>query len=129
MGFLSKKSMLVSLLALSLAACASTRTIPPTNPPVELQCDGDAGSHDVAQTITLQLKAGSTCDLVDVYFIQDKHGNNKLFKEHPRKSGDPHVVFDYTGTSPPLGDGAFFYYITKSHNSPNPDGGGGGFIH
>jgi hypothetical protein len=127
MGFLSKKSMLVSLLALSLAACTSTRTNLQTNT-VELECDGDAGSYDAADTITFQLKAGSTCDLKRVSFIQDKHGNSKLFKEHPRNSGDPHVVFDYTGTSPVPGDGAYFYYITQSHSSPNPDGGGGGII-
>jgi hypothetical protein len=132
MGFLSKKSMLVSLLALSLAACAtpiSKTPIPATNPPITLPCDGPAGAHPVAKTITFQLNAGSTCELQDVYFIPDNHGNDKLFKEHTRtKKGAP-VVFDYTGTSPPLGDGAYFYYITTAPNSPNPDGSGGGYIH
>jgi len=123
MGFLSKKSMLVSLLALSLAACASTRTIQPTNT-VELACDGDAGSHDVAKTITFKMKAGSPCDLQEVEFIQDQHGNHRHFTKHKSATS---VEFTYDG-QPILGDGAYFYYITKSTNSPNPDGGGGGII-
>jgi len=128
MGFLSKKSMLVSLLALSLAACASTRTIQPTNT-VELACDGDAGSHDVAKTITFKMKAGSACDLQEVDFTHDPHSNYTHFKKRPPATGaNPPVVFDYTESSPPLGDGAYFYYVTKSTNSPNPDGGGGGII-
>jgi hypothetical protein len=125
MGFLSKKSMLVSLLALSLAACATTRTIPPTSN-VDLPCDGDAGSHKVATTIKFEIAPGSTCTLKDVDFIQDEHGNSKhLKKTKPATSSDPTVVFTYDGSSALVGDGAFFYY--KTH-SPKGDGGGGGII-
>jgi len=124
MGFLSKKSMLVSLLALSLVACASTpipKTPIPAAAPITLPCNGDTGTHRVATTITF---TGSPCDLQDVDFIQDQHGNHKHFTKHKSATS---VVFTYDG-QPILGDGAYFYYITKSTNSPNPDGGGGGII-
>jgi hypothetical protein len=122
MGFLSKKSMLVSLLALSLAACTSTPIPPiPAATPITLPCNGDAGTHPVATTITF---TGSPCDLQDVDFIQDQHGNHRHFAKHKSATS---VVFKYDG-QPILGDGAYFYYITKSTNSPNPDGGGGGII-
>jgi ABC-type glycerol-3-phosphate transport system substrate-binding protein len=134
MGLLSKKSILVSLLALSLAACPSPATKPPPTTTIDLPCDGDAGSHGAATTITFKIKTGLTCDLVEVDFIQDPHKNYNHFTRHrsatagAATSGDPPVVFTYDG-QPILGDGAFFYYVTKSTNSPNPDPGGGGYIH
>ena len=132
MRFLSKKNLLVSLLVLSLAACTSTTRTTTKNPPVLLECDGDAGHYNHAVTpIPFQLSsnASSTCDLKDVNFIQDTRENYKFFTKRARPSGDRHVVFDYTGPSQIPGDGAYFFYITQSHNSPSPDGGGGGVIH
>ena len=131
MRSLSKKNMLVSLLALSLAACTTTtRTTIPQTTSVPLECDGDAGENNVALTTTFKLSpnASSTCDLVGVYFIKEtKHQNYKLFNQHA--SGATHVDFGYTGPPQVPGDGAYFYYITKGHSSPSPDGGGGGVIH
>jgi hypothetical protein len=128
MGFLSKRSMLVSLLALSLAACATPiqqTPIPATNT-IKLPCSGNVPQQHVATTITF---TGSPCELEDVDFIPDPHGNSQHFKKtKPATSADPTVVFTYGLTTPVPGDGAYFYYSTKSTKSPNPDGGGGGII-
>jgi hypothetical protein len=128
MGFLSKKSMLVSLLALSLAACAPPiqQTAIPAASSITLPCKGDVGTHPVAATITF---TGSPCELEDVDFIQDPHRNSQHFKKtKPATSADPTVVFTYDLTTSVPGDGAYFFYSTKSTKSPNPDGGGGGII-
>jgi hypothetical protein len=130
MGFLSKKSMLVPLLALSLAACAPPiqQTAVPAANTIPLPCKGNVGTQPVATTITF---TGSTCELEDLDFIKDPLGNYKHFhKTKPATPGDPPdpVVFTYDLTTSVPGDGAYFYYSTKSTKSPNPDGGGGGII-
>jgi hypothetical protein len=126
MGFLSKKNLLVSLLALSLAACEtmSMRTVPPKTT-IYLPCGGDAISHNVATTIRFEIAANSTCTLIEVDLIQDEHGNSDHIKKtKSATSSDPTVEFTYDGT--PLKGYAYFYYVTQS---PKTAGGGGGVIH
>jgi hypothetical protein len=127
MGFLSKKNLLVSLLALSLAACTTPtpRKIKDTTT-VDLPCSGDPLPQDVAKTIKFEI-TNSACTLDDVDFIKDPHGNSGHFtKTKKATSADPTVVFTYNGPQPPLpGDGAYFYY---NFHTPKAAGGGGGGI-
>jgi hypothetical protein len=122
MGFLSKKSMLVSLLALSLAACASKPIV--TDQPIDLPCDGDAGVHKIDKTPqTIIFQTGSACKLQDVTFKRNSGG----FKKHsPTTSPNAGVKYDYDG-SPIPGDGAYFEYTTLPPGS-STDGSGGGII-
>jgi hypothetical protein len=123
MGFLSKKSMLVSLLALSLAACTSGPTTPnprkaisiplpckevPPAPPVEILID--TNPH------TITFLADSGCALDDV-----------KFKTHPehfhRRSPPKPVIYDYDGLPIPS-DGAYFDYGFTLSGGTDPNGGG-----
>jgi hypothetical protein len=130
MGFLSKKSMLVSLLAVSLAACASKPI--KTGPPIDLPCDGDAGVYKIPQKAdTITFRTGSACNLTDVNFTTDVGKTHFKNKKHTAAtsgaaaaSGDP-VTFDYDGSQ--LGDGAYFNYTTLPPGS-STDGSGGGVI-
>ena len=137
MGFLSKKSMLVSLLALSLAACASGTKSPPPKPPpketpINLLCDGNGGTNTIDKNphaIKFQIQTGSACDLIDVNFATDDGKNH--FKKRTSAtssaatSGDPPVVFDYDGQPIP-GGAQFNYSVTKG--SWNLTGNGSGVI-
>jgi len=130
MGFLSKKSMLVSLVALLLAACTSVSNPPPpkaTDTPINLPCNGDVKDHTIKKTPQTLIFQTSGCKLIDVTFQTEKSGNFKNKRHIAATSGD-HVTFDYDGLSLPV-DGAYFYYRTDYiPPGSSTDGGGGGVI-
>lgn len=135
MGFLSKKSMLVSLLALSLAACAPGAKPPPPKPKettINLPCDGNGGDNPIdkkPQTVIFQIQTGTACDLTDVNFTTHKEAFKN--KKHSAAtsggaatSGDP-VTFEYDGS--PIPNGALFNY-NVTPGSWNLLGNGSGVI-
>jgi hypothetical protein len=135
MGFLSKKSMLVSLLALSLAACASKPTVTgPLTIDIPSTCDGNVVPYvrTIDNTQPAVIFQAAACSDLDVDFKPDKsNGNEKHFtdKQKSKTNGHPAVKFKYDGKSL-LGDGAYFYYTTPEiPPGKSTDGGGGGFIH
>ena len=135
MGFLSKKSMLVSLVALLLAACTSKPMVTgPLTIDIPSTCDGNVVPYvrtiDKTQQPAVIFQAAACSDL-DVNFKPDKNGNEKHFtdKQKSKTNGHPAVKFKYDGKSL-LGDGAYFYYTTPEiPPGKSTDGGGGGFIH
>ena len=92
MGFLRKKSMLIPLLALSLAACAPKPTV--TGPLIiDLPCDGDVKDYTI-DGHPMVIFQTSGCDLTDVNFTNDvgkTHFKNK--KNSPATS----IKIDYDG--------------------------------
>jgi len=132
MGFLSKKSMLVSLLAVSLAACTSKPTVTgPLTIDLPLTCDGDVMDHKIDKTQPAVIFQAGACSDLDVDFTPDKSGNEKRFtnKQKSTTNGHPAVKFKYDGKSI-LGDGAHYYYKTPDiAPGKSTDGGGGGVIH
>ena len=127
MGFLSKKTMLVSLVALLLAACTSgsnppSPTATATNTPIDLPCNGPVKDHTVTKTKQTLSFQTSGCKLIDVTFQTEDSGNFTTKKHNAVTSGD--VGFDYDGGALPAA-GAYFYYRTDGSST---DGGGGGII-
>ena len=122
MGFLSKKSMLVSLLALSLAACAPKPTV--TGPLIiDLPCDGDVKDYTI-DGHPMVIFQTSGCDLTDVNFTNDV---GKMHFKNKKPSAATSIKFDYDGGG--LGAGARYYYTTPYIPAgSSKDGGGGGII-
>jgi hypothetical protein len=131
MGFLSKKSMLVSLLALSLAACAGVSKPPPPKKEttINLPCDYSKVETTIEkkpQTIIFQTPTGSACEVTDVNFKTYREAFKN--KRHigatsggAATSGDP-VAFDYDGS--PIPNGAEYGYDVKSGSGTLGSGGG-----
>jgi len=124
MGFLSKRSMLVSLLALSLAACTSKPMV--TGPlTIDLPCDGDVMDHTIdKKTQPTVIFNTSGCDLTDVNFTNDV---GKAHFKTKKRSAATSIKFDYDASD--LGGGAKYYYSTPFiPTGSSKDGGGNGII-
>jgi hypothetical protein len=124
--------MLVSLLAVSLAACISKPMVTgPLTIDIPSTCDGNVMDHTIDKTQPAVIFQAAACSDLDVNFTPDKNGNEKRFTDKQKSitNGHPAVKFKYDGKSI-LGDGAYYTYKTPDiPPGKSTDGGGGGYIH